>query len=256
MRNPFSAIVLILLTGPAHAEQPTMTCIEQEVVRERAEDQPAVKGLQRICFTDEQISNEIRFGDKRSLALIDLDAGRIALIPGAKPEYVELPLSDYLRLVAMRLEGTGLNDPEVQPRLVTTDEQKRIGDWQCRKLQFEQDGRMKIRAELWIAKDTPLDFAAWAALMDRLGVLDALGRIGKVADGIQGLPIEVRTEQIMTDQKLVTTTRVTRISTEPVGADTFRVPANLERVEAGPIPGLPGPGPSGQSDPPPAGQGG
>ncbi len=256
MRAMSITIALVLSAASAVAQQPTMTCIEQVVVRERAEDQPALKGQQRICFTDKQISNEIRFGDKRSLALIDLDAGRIAVIPGAKPEYVELPLADYRRLVAMRLEGSGLNDPEAQPRLVTTDEQRRIGNWQCRKLVFEQDGLMKIRSELWVALDAPIDFAAWSALMDGLGLLGSLGRIGQVAGQIEGLPIEVRTEQTITDQRLITTTRVERISTEPIGADTFRIPTDYLRVEAGPIPGLTEPGSNDAADPPPAGQGG
>jgi len=215
-----------------------MTCIEQEVVRERAEGQPAVKGEQRICFTDKKIRNEVRFGEKCSVALLDLDAGRIVLIPGQEPEYVELPIEVYRRLVALRLKGSGLNDPEVEPSLTSTQEIRQIGDWKCRKLIFEQTGRMQIHAELWVAQDAKIDFSAWLTLMDRLGLLGAVGRIGRVARQIEGLPIELRVEQAITDQKLVTTTRVERITTEPLDAGTFQIPAGYERVEAGPFPGL------------------
>ena len=217
--------------GPIQA-----TCMEQEVVREQSADQPALKGMQRICFTERFVHNQITFGEHKSLAIMDLEQQRVVMVPGPEPQYVELPLEDYLRLVAMRLMGTGINDPEAQARLEQTDEQKQEGQWSCRKFVFTQDGRLPIRAELWVAETSQLDFEAWLKLMKRLGLTQTLGRIGGFAEQLSGVPILVRTEQTVLNRKLTTTTRILRIGLETMSADQFRVPEGYTRILTAAIP--------------------
>jgi hypothetical protein len=212
------------------------TCMEQEVVREQSMGQPALKGLQRICFSERFVRNQITFGEHESLAIMDLEKQRVVMVPGPEPQYVELPLKDYLRLVTMRLKGTGINDPEAKAGLERTDEEKQVGKWSCRKFVFTQDGRLPIRSELWVAETSQLDFAAWLRLMERLGLTQTLGRIGGFAEQLGGVPILVRTEQTVLDRTLTTTTRILHISLEAMSADQFRAPEGYTRLVTAPIP--------------------
>ncbi len=231
--------VLAMAAAPVAAgEQIPATCIEQEVVRERTPGQPALQGLQRICFTDEAVRNEVRYGDQRTVSILDLRNDRIALMPGPEPQVIELALQDYQRLVALRLSASGLNDARVEPRLQPTGEVRRIGRWTCRKWVFEQDGPVPVRSELWLATAAELDFAAWLRLMRALGLTAALGRIGDFVEQLEGVPIEVHTAMEVSDQELVSTTRVRSIESGPVDAALFQVPADHERVAPGPMPAL------------------
>ncbi len=223
---------------PAAAEQVAATCIEQEVVRERTPGQPAIEGRQRICFTERVVRNEVRYGDQRTVSILDLANQRIALMPGPEPQVIELALSDYRRLVALRLSASGLNDPRAEPRLQPTGEVRQIGRWTCRQWMFEQDGPVPVRSELWLATEAELDFAAWLRLMQNLGLTAALGRLGDFVEQLEGLPIEMQTTMEVSDQKLVSTTRVRSIESGPMDAALFRVPADYERVEPGPMPAL------------------
>jgi hypothetical protein len=222
----------------AIADQVEATCIEQEVVRERTEGQPAVEGRQRICYTDQALRNEMRYGEQRTVAIIDLARKRISLMPGPEPQVIELALQDYQRLVAIRLSASGLNAPEAEPRLRATGTERTIGGWTCRQWVFEQDGPVPVRSELWLADEAELDFAVWLRLMQNLGLTAALGRIGDFVEQLEGVPIEVHTAMEVSGQELVSTTRVRSIESGPVDAELFRVPADYERVEPGPMPAL------------------
>ncbi len=237
MRFFCAFLICMLWLPPVTRAEQRQTLIEQDVVREQVEGQPAMRGKQRIWFTDEHIRNEIAFDDHVSVAILDLQADRIALIPGKEPQYVALGLDDYRRLVAMRLSAAGLNDDAAEPKLEKTGEVKKIGDWLCTRYVFEQGGRLPVKSELWVAADTGVDFAAWLRLMDALGLTRTLGRIGEFVGQIEGVPIEVRTEQTVFDQTLVTTTRVRKITFGPVDPALYQVPDGYERIEAGPIPG-------------------
>jgi hypothetical protein len=225
-----------------------VVCLEQEVIREQVEGQPALKGQQRVCFDDRRIRNEMVWGNLRTVAIFDLTADRVQLIPGADPEYVELSLPDYRRLVALRLRGIGLNDETDPPRLRPSGETRQISGFACRKLEYEQAGRLPVRAELWVTRDSQVDFGAWLRLMSTMGLLEPLGRLGTLADQIDGLPVEVRADQMVAGQRLVTTTRLLRITQEAAGDALFELPAGLTRIDAGPLPPL--------QDAPPAAEGG
>lgn len=222
--------------APAARAAGPVTCIEQEVVRERVEGQPALRGEQRICFDDQHIRNETSWGDLTTLAIFDLAAGRVAVVPGRDPQYVELSLADYRKLVTLRLSGVGLNDPDAKPVLTREPQTRQIGQWRCQLFVFEQAGRVPLRSELWVASDANLDFAAWVGLMERMGLVSALGRLGAFVGQIDGLPIETRTEQRVAGQRLVTTIRVLRIVAGVDEPGLFVLPEGHTRLEADPFP--------------------
>ncbi len=237
MRVVSAFLACVLWLQPSVRAEQRQTLIEQDVVREKVDIQPAMHGKQRIWFTDKHIRNEIAYDEHVNVAILDLQADRIVLITGKEPQYIQLSLDDYRSLVAMRLAASGLNDDDAQPRLQKTEKTKQIGDWLCTRYLFEQGGRLPVKSELWVAADTGVDFAAWLGLMDAMGLTRTLGRIGGFAGRIEGIPIKVRTEQTIFDQTLVTTTRIRKITIGPVDPTLFQVPAGYERIEAEPLPG-------------------
>lgn len=236
MRGRWMWSLVMALFPVAVGAAPPVTCLEQAVIREQVEGQPALKGQQRICFDDKRIRNEMVWGKLRTVAIFDLAANRVQLIPGKDPEYVELSLPDYRQLVALRLSGIGLDDEQAQPSLKNSSETQTIHGWNCTRLDFKQAGRLPVHTELWVTREAGVDFAAWLRLMDAMGLTAAFGRLGSFVDQIDGLPVLVRTEQSVAGQRLVTTTELLRVTHPSDESALFELPAGLVRIEAGPIP--------------------
>lgn len=222
--------LFLVLVAPVLRAVENGTYIEQEVVQGAVASQPAIQGLQKIWFTTDRIRNELSFGDKTSIAIIDLKEKRIVMMPSEAKQYIEMKLEEYQRIVSMRLRSAGLNDERDQPKLTPTTEQKKIGDWQCLKLVFEQGGKVPVKSELWVAKDTGLDFPAYLDLMKKLGVDQMLGKLAGFVSAIDGYPIEVNTEQVVEKQRIVSTTRVRKIVVGPMDPALFKIPAGYRRL--------------------------
>lgn len=223
-------LVILLFDGPAAAVEPG-TYIEQQVVTEAVEGQPAMQGVQRIWFTQDKIRNEMSYADETSVAIIDLAADRIVLMPSEEKQYIEMKLGAYQRAVSMRLAGSGLDDPEARPRLQNTGEKKKIRDWECVKVVFEQGGELPIRSELWVAKDTGIDFKAYMELMKSLGMQKMLGKLAEFVESIEGYPVQVKTTQTRHGQKVVSTVQVTKIALGPVDPALFKIPEGYKRID-------------------------
>ena len=220
---------LVLSTQAAAVEQGTY--IEQEVVTEAVEGQPAMKGVQKIWFTRDKIRNEMSYGEETSVAIIDLAADRIVLIPSEEKQYIQMKLGAYQRAVSMRLAGAGLDDPEAKPKLQNTGEKKKIGEWECVKLVFEQGGKLPIKSELWVSKDTGIDFKAYMDLMKALGMKKMLGKISSFVESIEGYPVEVKTTQTQHGQEVISTVLVTKIALGPVDPALFKIPEGYKRID-------------------------
>lgn len=239
-----SVIIIILsasiLFSPSQgrAGEETATCIYQDVVRELSKGQPALKGTQRICFTPTAVRNETTYSKYTTVAIVDLKAGEISLIPGNQHQYAQMHLVDYRKLVKMRLGAVGLDDPDLKASLAKTQKEKTIRSWTCHLYTFEQGGKIPVKGDIWIAHDTGVDFSQWFNLMDKLGLLSSMGSLGKQAAELDGLPISVRIEQTVFDQRLVTTTEVTSIKTDQPIGDLFTIPAGYKRIEAGSMSGF------------------
>jgi hypothetical protein len=222
-------LMVLLLAGPAAVEQGTY--IEQEVVIEAVKGQPAMQGVQKIWFTKDKIRNEMSYGDETSVAIIDLAADRIVLMPSEEKQYIQMKLADYQRAVSMRLSGSGLDDPDAKPRLNNTGEKKKIKDWECVKVVFEQGGKLPIKSELWVSGDTGIDFKAYLDLMKALGMKKMLGRLSEFVESIDGYPVQVRTAQTQHGQEVISTVRVTRIAIGPVDPALFKIPEGYKRID-------------------------
>jgi len=223
-------VMVSLFACPAAAVEQG-TYIEQEVVTEAVKGQPAMKGLQKIWFTKDKIRNEMAYGDETSVAIIDLAADNIVLIPSEEKQYIQMKLGAYQRAVSMRLAGSGLDDPEAKPKLNNTGEKKKIGQWECVKLVFEQGGKLPIKSVLWVSKDTGIDFKAYMDLMKALGMKKILGEISGFVESIQGYPIQVKTTQTQHGQEVISTVRVTKIALGPVDPALFKIPAGYKRID-------------------------
>jgi hypothetical protein len=162
---------------------------------------------------------------------MDLAADRIVLMPSEEKQYIQMKLADYQRAVSMRLSGSGLDDPEAKPRLQNTGEKKKIKDWECVKFVFEQGGKLPIKSELWVSKDTGIDFAAYMRLMKSLGMQKMLGKLSEFVESIEGYPVQVKTTQTQHGQEVVSTVRVTRIAMGPVDPALFKIPEGYERID-------------------------
>jgi hypothetical protein len=220
----------LLFVSPAAAVDKG-TYIEQEVVTEAVVGQPAMQGVQKIWFTQDKIRNEMSYGEETSVAIIDLVADRIVLMPSEEKQYIQMKLGAYQRAVSMRLAGSGLDDSEAKPKLQNTGEQKKIGDWECVKVVFEQGGRLPIRSELWVSQDTGIDFRAYMDLMKALGVQKMLGKLSEFVESIEGYPVQVKTTQTQHGQKVISTVRVTKIAIGPVDPGLFKIPEGYLRID-------------------------
>lgn len=229
-RIVFAFVVTALIAGPAAAVEKG-TYIEQEVVTEAVKGQPAMKGVQKIWFTKDKIRNEMSYGEETSVAIIDLAADRIVLIPSEEKQYIEMKLGAYQRAVSMRLAGAGLDDPEAKPKLSNTGEKKKIGEWECVKIVFEQGGKLPIRSVLWVSKDTGIDFEAYMDLMKALGMKKMLGKISSFVESIEGYPVQVKTTQTQHGQEVISTVRVTKIALGPVDPALFKIPEGYKRID-------------------------
>jgi hypothetical protein len=141
-----------------------------------------------------------------------------------------MKLDDYQKIVTMRIKNAGLSDPEISPKLSATGEQKKIGQWQCSKYVFEQEGRVPVKTELWVSKDTGIDFAAYLDLMKKMGMEQMLGKLASFVSSIEGYPIEVTTVQTVESQHVESTTRVQKIVVGPVDPALFKVPADYKKL--------------------------
>jgi hypothetical protein len=220
---------LILSTQAAAVEKGTY--IEQEVVTEAVKGQPAMRGVQKTWFTRDKIRNEVSYGDETSVAIIDLAADRIVLMPSEEKQYIQMKLEAYQRAVSMRLAGSGLDDPEAKPKLNNTGEKKKIGEWECTKLVFEQGGKLPIRSVLWVSKDTGIDFKAYMDLMKALGMKKMLGKISGFVESIEGYPVQVETTQTQHGQEVISTVKVTKIALGPVDPALFKIPKGYKRID-------------------------
>lgn len=224
------AVLFILFFSIQAAAVEKGTYIEQEVVTEAVEGQPAMRGVQKIWFTKDKIRNEMSYGDETSVAIIDLAADSIVLMPSEEKQYIQMKLGAYQQAVSMRLAGTGLDDPEAKPKLNNTGEKKKIGDWECVKVVFEQGGKLPIKSVLWVAKDTGIDFKAYMDLMKALGMKKMLGKISSFVESIEGYPVQVKTTQSQHGQEVTSTVRVTKIALGPVDPALFKIPKGYERI--------------------------
>ena len=223
-------VVIALIACPAAAVEKG-TYIEQEVVTEAVKGQPAMKGVQKIWFTKDKIRNEMSYGEETSVAIIDLAADRIVLMPSEEKQYIQMKLGAYQRAVSMRLAGSGLDDPEAKPKLQNTGEKKKIGKWECVKIVFEQGGKLPIKSELWVSKDTGIDFKAYMDLMKALGMKKMLGKISGFVESIEGYPVEVKTTQSQHGQEVISTVRVKKIALGPVDPALFKIPEGYKRID-------------------------
>lgn len=221
---------LLLISAQAMAVEKG-TYIEQEVVTEAVKGQPAMKGVQKIWFTKDKIRNEMSYGEETSVAIIDLAADRIVLMPSEEKQYIQMKLGAYQRAVSMRLAGSGLDDPEAKPKLQNTGEKKKIGKWECVKIVFEQGGKLPIKSELWVSKDTGIDFKAYMDLMKALGMKKMLGKISGFVESIEGYPVEVKTTQSQHGQEVISTVRVKKIALGPVDPALFKIPEGYKRID-------------------------
>ena len=233
----FFSGILLLLSFHALAEE-RATCIEQDVVREFSKGQPSIKGKQRICFTKTAIRNETTYDGYTTVAILDLKAGTIALIPGNQHEYVQMHLVDYRKLVKMRMGALGLNDSAEKLSVVKTDMVKTIRSWSCVLYTFEHGGKIPIKGQMWVTHHVGVEFKDWFALMDSLGLIAALGDLGKQAAEIDGLPISVRIEQTVFGQSLVTSTELTSVEVNQATDGLFVVPAGYKKMDVESIPGF------------------
>ena len=223
-------VVITLFACPAWAVEKG-TYIEQEVVTEAVKGQPAMKGVQKIWFTKDKIRNEMSYGDETSVAIIDLAADSIVLIPSEEKQYIQMKLEAYQRAVSMRLAGSGLDDPGAEPKLKNTGEKKKIGQWECVKIVFEQGGQLQIKSVLWVSKDTGVDFKAYLDLMKALGMKKMLGKISGFVESIEGYPVRVETTQSQHGQSVISTVRVTKIALGPVDPALFKIPEGYKRID-------------------------
>lgn len=226
-----SVSLLILTSAAGAAEQGTY--IEQVVIKEAIAGQPAMRGKEKIWLTSTHIRHEIAFDENSSVSIFDLEGKRVYLIPSEEKQYIELSLDAYQRIVAMRLSGAGLNDPEANPRLEKTSEQKKIKEWPCTKYLFEQGGKIAVKSELWVSKETGVDFQFYMELMKKLGTEKMLGRLSEFVSRIDGYPVEVRTEQTQEGQTVISSHLVVKIAKGPVDPALFKVPAGCKRIEGG-----------------------
>ena len=206
------------------------TYLEQEVVMEAVSELPSMKGIQKIWFTDEFIRSETTYQENTSIAIFDLAGGRVLLLQPGDKRYFDMKLADYQRIVGLRLRRAGVTDPDAKPKLQNTGEQKTIGQWSCTRILFQQAGRVPIQSELWVAKDSGLDFGAFLKLMQKLGTDVMLGGLAEFAGAIQGYPIEVKTTQVVAGQEVVSTTRIVKIAVGPVDPALFKVPEGYQPV--------------------------
>jgi|GEM_PF-3434749 len=224
-------VISLLLFSTQAAAVEKGTYIEQEVVTEAVKGQPAMKGVQKIWFTRDKIRNELSYGEETSVAIIDLAADRIVLMPSEEKQYIQMKLGAYQRAVSMRLAGSGLDDPEAKPKLSNTGEKKKIGEWECTKIVFEQGGQLPIKSELWVSKDTGIDFKAYMDLMKALGMKKMLGKISGFVESIEGYPIQVKTTQSQHGQEVISTVRVKKIALGPVDPALFKIPEGYKRID-------------------------
>jgi len=229
------AFVLFMGSGVALAQQ-SATCIHQEVSRELSKGQPSIAGTQRICFTKTAVRNETTYDKYTTVAIFDVNEGEIYLIPSNEHQYVQMHLVDYRKLVKVRLGALGFGDPSQKPSLVKTDKVKTIRSWTCRLYTFTQKGKIPSNGELWVTQDSGVDFKEWFELMEKMGLLSAMGDLGKIAANLDGLPISVRVEQIVFGQHLVTSTEVTSIDREPADG-LFVVPHGYKKMDVKSIDG-------------------
>jgi hypothetical protein len=206
-----------------------VTYIEQEVVQNLA-GQPKTKTIQRIWYTDTMLRFETTSGKQSSISIFDVKADRVYLMPTEEKQYLEVKINDYRRIVAMQMASAGLGGEKSQPKLTKTDEEKKIGDWQCRKIVFEQGGELSVKSELWVTKDINMDFKAYLVLMKRIGIEKMLGRLTEYATAIDGYPVQVNTEQVVNRQHITSRTRVIKITVSPTDQSLFSVPAGYKRM--------------------------
>ena len=229
IRLAFAFLGIALMACPAAAVDKG-TYIEQEVVTEAVKGQPAMQGVQKIWFTKDKIRNEMSYGDETSVAIVDLAGDRIILMPSEEKQYIQMKLGAYQQAVSMRLAGAGLDDPEAKPKLNNTGEKKKIGEWECVKIVFEQGGKLPIKSVLWVSKDTGIDFKAYMDLMKALGMKKMLGKISNFVESIEGYPVQVKTTQTQHGQEVISTVRVTKIALGPVDPALFKIPEGYERI--------------------------
>jgi hypothetical protein len=223
--------VLVLFCSAAiAAEVNPGTYLEQEVVMEAVSELPSMKGVQKIWFTDQFIRSETTYEKSTSIAIFDLAGGRVLLLQPEDKRYFDMKLTDYQRIVGLRLRRAGVTDPAARPKLTSTGEQKTIGQWSCTRILFQQAGTVPIQSELWVAKDSGLDFGAFLKLMQRLGTDALLGPLAEFAGAIQGYPIEVKTTQVVSGLEVVSTTRILKIAVGPVDPTLFKVPEGYKPV--------------------------
>jgi hypothetical protein len=152
-------------------------------------------------------------------------------MPSEEKQYIQMKLEAYQRAVSMRLAGSGLDDPEAKPKLNNTGEKKKIGEWECTKLVFEQGGKLPIRSVLWVSKDTGIDFKAYMDLMKALGMKKMLGKISGFVESIEGYPVQVETTQTQHGQEVISTVKVTKIALGPVDPALFKIPKGYKRID-------------------------
>jgi hypothetical protein len=210
--------------------------IEQALIRETTPGQPPMKGVQKIWFTENRLRSETSYGKKRSVTIVDLGRRRIILMPSSEKQYIEMKLSDYQRLVAMRLAHTNLASGPA-PRLVKTEEQKKIAGFNCQKFVFEQSGKTPLHGELWLSTEPGIDFKTYLGLMKKIGMQAILGRLSDLVDSLEGYPVELKIEQGLPGEKVTTTQRLLKTARGPVDPKLFAIPAGYKPVEDEKLPG-------------------
>ncbi|MBW1810922.1 MAG: DUF4412 domain-containing protein [Deltaproteobacteria bacterium] len=225
-----SGLIAVLWTGQAMAVE-NGTYIEQSIEIEAVTGQPAIQGVQKIWYTATHIRNEMTYGEQTSISIFDLLKKRVILIPSDEKQYIEMSLEDYHRIVAMRLASTDLAAPEAEPVLTNTNQQKKIGEWQCTKYIFEQKGKLPVKSVLWVSKDPSIDFAAYLDLLQKMGIHKMLGKMAEFVGKIEGYPIVVQTELSQKGQKVVSSQRVLKIADGPVDPKLFMIPEGYQPIK-------------------------
>lgn len=223
-------ILCVFLAGTAFAD----VYMKQQITTSDSKEGPQI---QETWMTATKVRSNT--GDRSSI--FDAEKNVLISLDHKKKKYMEIPLnftggaSQEEQQNMDNLPSFMRNMMKMEVTVQPTDEQKKIGDWNCKKyLQTLKVAMTTSESEIWASEDIHVNtdvykkFSA-AFMASQPGFYKMLKDMMKESEKIKGIPVLQTTTSKIMKQTITSTTELLEVKEMDAPADLFEIPAGYKQ---------------------------
>lgn len=183
--------------------------------------------------------NNARLNSGDTISTIILgDSGRVLRLDHVKKQYSEIDMGKPYDSAGSELQKL-MATMSISVEVTSTEEELKIGDWNCRKYIIEkQIGQMTTTTEVWATTDVEINTESFHRLLNGLMVYmpdyeNAMKQLAK----IEGMVVREMTTAEVMGQWMNSSSELIDVHKEDAPKDAFTVPEGYKKVPM-PIPGM------------------